>query len=162
MEVRVSAHSVYQLQYHVIWLCKYRRRILKSGVRDYLQKVLLGLLRSMPGVEIETIGFDGDHLHMVMVIPPKYAIADVMGRLKSQSSSRMRKKFDWLSKVYWKENIMWSPGYFVSSVGVDEETIKKYVEYQKDARMKVSSVRSCNAAKRQRTKRTPALAGGIY
>ncbi len=84
----------------------------------------------MPGVEIETIGFDGDHLHMVMVIPPKYSIADVMGRLKSQSSSRMRKKFDWLSKVYWKENIMWSPGYFVSSVGVDEETIKRYVEYQ--------------------------------
>ena len=130
MEVWVSAHSVYRLQYHVIWVCKYRRRILKSGVRDYLHKVLLGLLRSMPGVEIETIGFDGDHLHMVMVIPPKYAIADVMGRLKSQSSSRMRKKFDWLSKVYWKENIMWSPGYFVSSVGVDEETIKKYVEYQ--------------------------------
>jgi len=84
----------------------------------------------MPGVEIETIGFDGDHLHMVMVIPPKYAVADVMGQLKSQSASRMRKKFDWLSKVYWKENIMWSPGYFVSSVGVDEETIKRYVEYQ--------------------------------
>jgi REP-associated tyrosine transposase len=130
MEVRVSAHSVYRLQYHVIWVCKYRRRILKSGVREYLQKILLGLLRSMPGVEIETIGFDGDHLHMVMVIPPKYAVADVMGRLISQSSSKMRKKFDWLSKVYWKENIMWSPGYFVSSVGVDEETIKKYVEYQ--------------------------------
>ena len=42
----------------------------------------------------------------------------------------MRKKFKWLAKVYWKENIMWSPGYFVSSVGVDEKTIKKYVEYQ--------------------------------
>jgi len=54
----------------------------------------------MPGVEIETIGFDGDHVHMVMVIPPKYAIADVMGRLKNQSLSRMRKKFDshqWVS-----------------------------------------------------------------
>jgi len=84
----------------------------------------------MPGVEIETIGFDGDHIHMVMIIPPKYAISDVMGQLKSQSSSRMRKKFDWLAKVYWKENIMWSPGYFVSSVGVDEATIKRYVEFQ--------------------------------
>ena len=84
----------------------------------------------MPGVEIEMIGFDGDHLHMVMIIPPKYSISDVMGRLKSQSSSVMRKKFKWLSKVYWKENIMWSPGYFISSVGVDEETIKRYVEYQ--------------------------------
>ena len=130
MEVRIAAHTAYRLQYHVVWVCKYRRRILKSGVRDYLHKVLLGLLRRMPGVEIETIGFDGDHLHMVMVIPPKYAIADVMGQLKSQSSSIMRKKFDWLDKVYWKENIVWSPGYFVSSVGVDEQTIKRYVEYQ--------------------------------
>ena len=84
----------------------------------------------MPGVEIEMIGCDGDHLHMVMIIPPRYSISDVMGNLKSRSSSVMRKKFKWLSKVYWKENIMWSPGYFVSSVGIDEATIKKYVEYQ--------------------------------
>ena len=84
----------------------------------------------MSGVEIEMIGCDGDHLHMVMIIPPRYSISDVMGKFKSRSSSVMRKKFKWLAKVYWKENIMWSPGYFVSSVGVDEKTIKKYVEYQ--------------------------------
>jgi len=109
--------------------CVNTARILKSGARDYLRKVLFGLLRSIPGVEIEMIGFDGDHLHMVM-IPPKYSVADVMERLKSQSSSVMRKKFKWLSKVYWKENIVWSTGHFVSSVGVDEEMIKSYVEYQ--------------------------------
>jgi putative transposase len=84
----------------------------------------------MPGVMIETIGFDKDHIHMVMVIPPKYSIADVMGRLKSQLASRMRRFFPWLEKVYWNENIIWSPGYFVSSVGLDEETIRNYVEYQ--------------------------------
>lgn len=67
---------------------------------------------------------------MVMVIPPKFSIAEVMGQLKSQSASALRTKFDWLGKVYWKENIVWSPGYFVSSVGVDEHTIKKYVEHQ--------------------------------
>lgn len=130
MEVITTGHSAYRLQYHVVWVCKYRRRILKPGVCAYLYKVLLKLCRSMPGVVIETIGFDQDHLHMVMVIPPRYAIADVMGRMKSQSSSILRKKFDWLSKVYWKENIVWSPGYFVSSVGVDENTIQRYVERQ--------------------------------
>ncbi len=114
MEVIFSSHTAYRLQYHVVWVCKYRRRILRPGVQEYLHKVLLGLL----------------HLHMVMVIPPKYAISDVMGRLKSQSSSRMRKKFKWLSKVYWKENIIWSPGYFVSSIGIDEKVIKNYVERQ--------------------------------
>jgi len=84
----------------------------------------------MPGIKLETIGFDKDHLHMVMSIPPKYSIASVMGKLKSQSASQLRKAFPWLSNVYWNENIVWSTGYFVSSVGVDEETIIKYVELQ--------------------------------
>jgi putative transposase len=130
MEVFTSGHSAYRLEYHVVWVCKYRRRILKPGVSAYLHKVLLKLCRSMPGVTIETIGFYQNHLHMVMAIPPKYAISDVMGRLKSQSAAALRKKFEWLAKVYWKENIIWSPGYFVSSVGVDEGTIRRYVERQ--------------------------------
>ena len=84
----------------------------------------------MPGIEIQTIGFDQDHVHMVMVIPPRGSISEVMGQLKSQSSSVLRRKFSWLREVYWKENILWSPGYFISSVGIDEVTIKNYVEYQ--------------------------------
>lgn len=65
-----------------------------------------------------------------MVIPPKYAIATVMGELKSQSASYLRKKYSWLARVYRKENIVWSPGYFVSSVGLDEEMTKHYVANQ--------------------------------
>ncbi len=67
---------------------------------------------------------------MVMLIPPKSSIAEVRGKLKSQSASQLRDQFPWLEKVYWKENIVWSPGYSVSSVGVDEETIKTDVERQ--------------------------------
>ncbi|MCA9187869.1 MAG: IS200/IS605 family transposase [Planctomycetales bacterium] len=130
MEIVKSSHSVYQLQYHVVWVCKYRRRILNPGVVGYLRKTMPKLLRSMPGVEIKTIGFDQDHVHMVMVIPPRYSIAAVMGRLKSQSSSELRREFSWLKKVYWKENLVWSPGYFVSSIGLDERVIKRYVEHQ--------------------------------
>ena len=84
----------------------------------------------MPGVALERVGFDNDHLHMLMVIPPKYSIASVMAQLKSQLASELRRKFKWLEKVYWKENIVWSPGYFVSSVGVDEDVIRRYVEHQ--------------------------------
>ena len=130
MRVTKTAHSMYSLQYHVVWVCKYRRKILKPGVCSYIRKTFSGLLRGVPGVRIESIGFDIDHLHMLMSIPPKYSISSVMGRLKSQLASRMRRFFPWLSKVYWKENIVWSPGYFVSSVGLDEETIRKYVEHQ--------------------------------
>jgi putative transposase len=121
---------MYSLQYHVVWVCKYRRKILNPGVCSYIRKTLPSLLREMPGVTIEAIGFDKDHLHMLMCIPPKYSISDVMGRLKSQLASRMRKFFPWLAKVYWNENIVWSPGYFVSSVGLDEEIIRNYVEHQ--------------------------------
>lgn len=130
MEVTTTAHSAYRLEYHVVWVTKYRRRILNPGVSAYLRKLLPKLLRSMPGVILQTIGFDRDHLHMVLVIPPKYSIASVMGQLKSQSSSRLREGFPWLGKVYWNENIVWSPGYFVSSLGLDERTIRRYVEQQ--------------------------------
>ena len=130
MKMHITAHSAYRLEYHVVWVCKYRRRILKPGVKEYVRKLLLGLQRGIPGVAIQTIGFDKDHVHMVMEIPPRYSISSVMGKLKSQSASRLRKKFIWLEKVYWEENIVWSPGYFVSSVGVDEEVIKNYVEHQ--------------------------------
>ena len=68
---------------------------------------------------------------MIMIIPPRYSVSDIIGQLKAQSASNLRKKFTWLSKVYWKENIVWSPGYFVSTVGIDEVSIIKYVQFQK-------------------------------
>ena len=130
MEFTKTAHSIYYLQYHVVWVCKYRRRILNPGICGYIRKLLPKLIRSMSGIKLETIAFDRDHMHMVISIPPKHSIASVMGQLKSQSASGLSKAFPWLSKVHWNENIVWSPGYFVSSVGVNEETIKRYVELQ--------------------------------
>lgn len=121
MEFVQSQHSVYKLSYHVVLVCKYRRRVLKPGVVEYIKKLMPKLLRSIPGCEIEQIGFDQDYVHFVMTIPPRYAIADVMASLKSQSASQIRAKFTWLSRVYFKENVFWSLGYFVSSVGLDEE-----------------------------------------
>ena len=130
MQFVESSHSVYSLSYHIVWVTKYRRRILNPGVVDYLKSIFPKLLRSIPGVVIEEIGFDEDHIHFVMIIPPKYSISDVVGKLKSQSASMMRERYNWLSKVYFKENVVWSTGYFVSSVGANEEVIKNYVKYQ--------------------------------
>ena len=85
----------------------------------------------MPGCEIVACTIQVDHIHILMSIPPKYAVSDIVGRMKGITARHLRKKFDWLKKVYWKENIVWSPGYFVSTVGVDEEKIIKYVRWQK-------------------------------
>jgi len=87
----------------------------------------------MTGVIIEEIGIDDtmrDHIHLVMKIPPRYSRSDVIAQLKAESASKMRKKFDWLQKVYWKENIVWSPGFFLSTVGANEKVIKDYVRWQ--------------------------------
>ena len=65
-----------------------------------------------------------------MIIPPKYAVSAVVAQLKQRTSSELRKKFAWLHQRYWRENVVWSPGFFVSTVGVERERILKYVEYQ--------------------------------
>ena len=84
----------------------------------------------MPGCEIGTYSIQVDHIHMIMVIPPKYAVSDVIGRIKGKTAKRLREKFGWLKKVYWRENIVWSPGYFVATVGLDEKTVTAYVAWQ--------------------------------
>ena len=130
MQTRLSGHSAYRTEYHIVWIPKYRRRILNPGSRVYLRKLFPKILRSLPGCEIIEYNIQVDHIHIIMIIPPKYSVSDVIGQIKAQTASRLRKKFSWLSKVYWKENIVWSPGYFVSTVGIDEQSIIKYVQFQ--------------------------------
>ena len=130
MEIRVAGQTAYRTESHLIWIPKYRRRILNPGVAEYLVKLFPKILRSLPGCEIVKQNVQVDHIHMVMIIPPRYAVSEVMGHLKGQTASLLRKRFDWLHRVYWKENIVWSPGYFVSTVGVDEMKILRYVEWQ--------------------------------
>ena len=132
MDIRLSGHGVYRTEYHIVWIPKYRRRILNPGVKAYLEKLFPKVLMTMPGCDIVEYNMQDDHVHMVMIIPPKYAVSDVIGRIKGMTSSYMRKKFNWLKKVYWKENIIWSPGYFVSTVGIDEDKILKYVQWQRN------------------------------
>ncbi len=130
MRARLSGHSVYRTEYHVVWIPKYRRRILNPGVRGYLVKLFPKVLETLPGCEIVEQNIQVDHIRMVMIIPPKYAVSEVVGRMKTMASSHLREKFNWLRQVYWKEDVVWSPGYFVSTVGIDEAKILKYVRWQ--------------------------------
>jgi len=130
VDIRFSGHSAYKTEYHVVWIPKYRRRILNPGVKGYLVKLFPKVVRQMPGVEIVEQNILVDHIHMVIVIPPKYGVGDVIGQIKQFTASCLRKKFDWLDKVYWKERIVWSPGYFVSTIGINEAQILKYVRFQ--------------------------------
>ena len=130
METRLSGHGAYRTEYHIVWIPKYRRRILNPGVRGYLLRLFPKVLRGLSGCEIVNLSVQVDHIHMVMVIPPRYAVSAVVGQMKQFTASKLRGKFAWLKEVYWKEEVVWSPGYFVSTVGVDEEQMLRYVEWQ--------------------------------
>ena len=130
MDIRLSGHTAYRTEYHIVWIPKYRHRILNPGVKGYLEKLFPKVIEQLPGCEIIKCSIQPDHIHMVMIIPPKYAVSTVVGKMKGMTGSELRKKFEWLKNRYWKENIVWSPGYFVSTVGIDEEKMLKYVEYQ--------------------------------
>ena len=130
METRLSGHGVYRTEYHIVWIPKYRRHILNPGVKGYLSELFPKVLRGMPGCEILEHNIQVDHIHLLMVIPPKYAVSVVVGQMKQYTASHLREKFTWLEKVYWKERVVWSPGYFVSTVGLDEKQITEYVKWQ--------------------------------
>ena len=130
MEVCLSGHSAYRTEYHIVWIPKYRRRILNPGVKGYLKKIMPKILEELPGCEIIEQNIQVDHIHTVMIIPPKYAVSDVIGRIKQKSASMLRKKLSFLKEVYRGEPMLWSPGYFVSTVSIDEAKIIKYVQWQ--------------------------------
>lgn len=87
----------------------------------------------MAGVTIVEIGLDPtlrDYVHLVVKIPPKYSASSVVANFKARSASSIRIKFPWVKKVYWKEAVVWSRGFFLSTVGVNETVIKNYVKWQ--------------------------------
>lgn len=130
MRLRKSAHSVYRTQYHIVFVTKYRRKILTKGVSQYLKAIFQEIGKFRPEVEILEIGTDKDHVHLYMVIPPKYAVSDIIGTMKCNTARRLNKKFPFLEKVYWGTDSIWSKGFFVSTVGVNEQTIRNYVQWQ--------------------------------
>ncbi len=86
MEFRYSGHGAYHTEYHIVWIPKYRQRILNPGVSAYLRELFPKVLEEIPGCEIVKNSIQVDHIHMVMIIPPKYAVSDVVARLKMRTS----------------------------------------------------------------------------
>ena len=130
MHYTLSSHSVYRTEYHVVFITKYRRKALNPGFAKYAHTVIKEVAEKVDGVLIEELNIQVDHVHAVMVIPPRYAVSKVVEIVKSQSTKIIRKKYPWLDKVYFGTLSLWSVGYFVSSVGLNEEAIKSYVKYQ--------------------------------
>lgn len=130
MKLHRQAHAVYKTQYHIVWVTRYRRKILNEGVQAYLKLKLAEARQYYPDWYYEEIGMEEDHIHLHMIIPPKYSVSMVIATLKKNTSRALRERFSFLNTVYWDRGGIWSTGYFVSTVGANEATIKRYVQMQ--------------------------------
>jgi putative transposase len=131
MKLHRQAHVVYKTQYHIVWITKYRRKILVEGIDKYFKLIMKEVREFYPDIKIEEIGVEVDHVHLHIIIPPKYAVSQVVGVIKGKTSKMMREKFShFFDKVYWDNRGVWGRGFFVSTVGINEAVISRYVKYQ--------------------------------
>jgi putative transposase len=132
MEIRLSGHGAYHHEFHIVWIPKYRKEILRGELKSFIETRLYDIQEYHPDIEIEKYSIQVDHVHLIVIIPPKYSVSKIIGKIKANTSREIRKEFEWVKKVYWR-NEFWSPGFFSSTVGIDEEVIKRYVEFQEKA-----------------------------
>ena len=126
---RKLAHSLYECKYHVVFCPKYRYRILQDEVGEYVKQQIYQLLSQREGVEVIELNIQADHVHLLLWIPPKYAVSEIMGFLKGKLALRLFERFPQMGRKYWGRHL-WSRGYCVSTVGIDEEMIRQYVRWQ--------------------------------
>ena len=130
MDYRKQAHAVYYTRYHIVISTKYRRKVLKGGVGEYLKRKVLQVSTFHPEIDILEVNTDLDHLHLLVSIPPKISVSRVVNLIKANTGASMRKRFPFLDRVYWGVKGIWSIGYFVSTIGFNESVIRQYVQMQ--------------------------------
>lgn len=127
-----GCHSKYSLKVHLIFITKYRKKILKSNKRGDDVKQFLYDATKKYGYTIIQMETDKDHVHILLEHSPKTSVSDIVKQLKQYSTYQMWQHHkEYLSKHYWKQQILWSDGYFACSIGqVSQETIEKYIQNQ--------------------------------
>jgi len=121
-------HTEWECKYHVIFIPKYRRKVIYGQIRRELGDVFRRLARQKES-EIEEGHLTADHVHMMISIPPKYAVAQVIGFIKGKSAIHIARHFGERRRNFVGHHF-WARGYFASTVGRDEEVIRRYIQRQ--------------------------------
>ncbi len=130
IDYRHSAHAVYDIKYHVIWVTKYRYKVMRGRVAERARELIRQICQAREVVIVRG-AISPDHIHMLLSVPPNLAPAKVVQYIKGRSSRLLQAEFPELGKRYWGQHL-WARGYFCATVGaVDEETIKHYIESQR-------------------------------
>ena len=124
------SHCVYHCDYHIVIVTKYRKEIFNEGIFAYFNIKLAEVTEHYPTIRIKQLNHDKDHLHLWVSIPPTISVGKAVGIIKQNTARELKQKFPFLKAVYWGTDAIWSEGYFVSTVGINEGMIKKYIEEQ--------------------------------
>ena len=128
MDYRYGSHTVYQIEYHSVWVTKYRYRVLSGEVAARVRELVR---QTCEAFEIKIVRgvVSGDHVHILVSAPPEMAPSEIMRRIKGRTASKLFEEFPHLKKRYWGRHF-WARGYFCATVGqMTEEMIKRYLEH---------------------------------
>ena len=126
---RKLSHVFYKCEYHFVFVPKYRYKILTGLVKTLVEHDVK-VISQWKDVEVQELNIQEDHVHLVCSIPPKISISSYMGILKGKLAIKLFKSYPELKKKPYWGNHFWARGYFVSTIGLDAEMIKRYVKYQ--------------------------------
>ena len=128
--IRRTKHAVYDVKYHIVWIPKYRKKILTGEIAEFTKQVFARIATEYEW-EIEEISIQEDHVHLFIHVAPKHSPASVVQIMKSISAREIFEKYPHLRKQLWAGEF-WGPGYFVRSVGdqVTADIIRKHIRYQ--------------------------------
>ncbi len=126
---RKGSHSVYDIKYHIVWITKYRKDVLRAEIAHRLRDIVRDICKREDIVVIEG-HIRKDHVHLLVSVPPHISVSDAVQRIKGKSSWRLLQEFKTLRKEFWG-NHLWARGYFAASTGtVNEELIRNYIKNQ--------------------------------
>ena len=131
-EYRRTSHCVYLCDYHIVLPTKYRHPVIDTVIWKYIYGKLVELTQYHPTIYLKEANHDKDHIHLLISIPPQKSVGSVIGLVKTNTARNIKKKFPVLKKHYWGHEGFWSEGYFVTTVGITTEIIKRYIKQQGD------------------------------
>ena len=128
---RKLSQTLWHCQYHLVFVPKYRYKILEGKIAKKVENCIRAF-SEQKGVEIQELNVQIDHVHLLIMIPPKISVSEYVGIIKGRTAIRIFNQFKKLKeKKYWG-NHFWTRGYCVDTVGLDSEMIRKYIKHQDD------------------------------
>jgi putative transposase len=126
---RKLSHSIYDIKYHIVWITKYRKPILKKDIGERLRELLRQICTSLD-VQIIRGHVSKDHVHIMVSVPPYISVSKLVQSMKGRTSRKLMDEYKSLKRAFWGQHL-WARGYFVASSGnVTDEIIMKYIEEQ--------------------------------